>query len=102
MSKADKRGDHGDGDANADLLAEARQRDRDELAYRPGTVELRRLVERRVDLAIPASSNTVQSPEQHPRTDHAHRGQCCPEVTEPGSGHAAQANGLERLVDNAR
>ena len=49
-------GDHGDGDADADLVAQARHRDGAELLEPPGAVEARGLVERRVDLASSRSA----------------------------------------------
>ena len=57
----------------------------------PAPSSLGGLVERRVDLAHAGEQQHGAEAEQHPRADHADRGQRGAEVAQPGPGHAAQA-----------
>ena len=83
--EAGQRGDDGDRDADADLLAQARQGDRAELVPAgPAPSMLGRLVQRGVDLAHAGDEQHGAQPEQHPGADDADRRQRDVEVAEPG------------------
>ena len=66
-------GDHRDGEADADLVAQARQRDRPELLEPARAVDPRRLVQRRVDLGHAGQQQDGAEAEQHPDPDDARR-----------------------------
>ena len=83
---------------DGELGPQAGQGDGEELPDRAGAVHLGRLVELGGNLGDPGDEQHHAEAEGDPGADHAERGQCPGEVTEPAAGEGVESDGAQQGV----